>query len=55
MQFIRQPATENPSVILSVCRYCNQLVGASSSEDQLAIVERMHRCYACPAGSEPAN
>jgi hypothetical protein len=48
MQFIRRPARENSSLMVSVCRYCHEFVAAGTSEEQLAIIERMHRCRARP-------
>jgi len=54
-QFIRRPARENSALIMSECRYCQELVAAGTSEDQLAIIERMHRCPALPSQSDVTN
>jgi hypothetical protein len=43
-QFMRLQVRENSPLMLSMCSYCHHLAGAGSSDDQLAIIERMHSC-----------
>ncbi len=35
---------ENPSLLCSICAKCGKLIGASTTNDNLEIAERTHRC-----------
>ncbi|HEX2329376.1 MAG TPA: hypothetical protein VHN74_11690 [Candidatus Angelobacter sp.] len=51
MQFIRRPVKDNSVLIVSVCRRCHEFVAAGTSEQYLAIAERMHHCVVRPSGA----
>ena len=44
MSFSRLPVKGNPPLIASYCLKCQCFIAVSSSEETLALTERVHRC-----------
>ena len=43
-RFIRRPAAGSNNIVISVCLFCQRMVGATDSLDLLSAIEHLHAC-----------